>query len=56
MMMGVLQSNRDNVLSAIRTFRNSLDEIESVLENEDYAQLEEFLNQSRSSYSLLTDN
>ncbi|MEP0806171.1 MAG: prephenate dehydrogenase/arogenate dehydrogenase family protein [Chloroflexota bacterium] len=56
MMMGVLQSNRDNLLSAIRTFRNLLDEIESVLENEDYAQLEEFLNQSRSSYSLLTDN
>ncbi|GAB4454303.1 MAG: hypothetical protein Kow0070_00430 [Anaerolineales bacterium] len=56
MMMGILQSNRDNLLNAIQFFRHALNEIESVLENEDYAQLEEFLNQSRSSYSLLTDN
>lgn len=56
LMMGILKSNRDNVLNAIQFLRHALNEIESVLENEDYTQLEEFLNQSRSSYSLLTDN
>lgn len=56
MMMGILQSNRDNVLNAIQSFCNSLAEFESALQDENYSQLEEFLNQSRSSYSLLTDN
>jgi prephenate dehydrogenase len=53
MMMGILRSNRNNVLNAIRAFRMSLDEIESVLQNENYTELENILNQSRNSYLTL---
>ncbi len=56
MMMGILQSNRDNVLNALQTFRNFLAAFESVLQDENYSQLELLLDQSRASYSLLTDN
>jgi prephenate dehydrogenase len=55
MMMGILQSNRDNVLNAIQSFRASLDEIESALQNEDYLQLETILDKSQSSYLSLVD-
>jgi hypothetical protein len=46
------------MLDAIQSFRNSLAEIESTLQDENYSQLELILNQSRASYSykLLTDN
>lgn len=54
MMLGVLSSNRQNVLSAVRRFHASLDEIESALQAEDYTQLESTLNQCRSAYVLLT--
>lgn len=54
MMLGILQSNRDNVLDAIQTFRNSLDEIESALQDEEYTELEVILNQSRDSHTALT--
>lgn len=56
MMLGVLRSNRDNILRALQTFRRSLDEIESALENEDYPHLEHILHHSRSSYSFLTNH
>jgi len=56
MMMGILRSNRDNVLKSIRTYRDSLDEIESVLQNEDYSRLEHILNQSQNSYNTLVAN
>lgn len=56
MMMGVLQSNRANILNALQSFRHSLNKIESLLESENYAQLELLLNQTRTSYQLLTDN
>jgi prephenate dehydrogenase len=52
MMMGVLKSNRDNILHSIYQFRSSLHEIESALQNEDYLQLEAILNKSRNSYLL----
>ena len=55
MMMGILESNRDNVLNAIQSFRNSLDDIESALQNENYAELENLLDQSRSSYHLVVE-
>ena len=56
MMMGILQSNRDNVLNAIQIFRNSLDEIESALQDENYPALEDPLDQSRDSYlAIATD-
>lgn len=50
MMMGILKSNRSNVLQAIQVFRDSLDELESNLQNENYSQVEEILNQSQLSY------
>ncbi len=56
MMMGILKSNRDNVLKAIRDFRGSLNEIEAILQNENYAELEGILKQSRSSYLTITQN
>jgi prephenate dehydrogenase len=56
MTMGILQSNRENILNAIQAFRNSLDQIESALQNENYMQLEQILNQSRSAYQSLVSN
>lgn len=50
MMLGILQSNRKNVLQAIQAFRTSLDEFESHLQNEDYFLLEKSLKQSQSAY------
>jgi prephenate dehydrogenase len=56
MTMGILQSNRENVLNSIRAFRNSLHQIETALQDENYMQLESILNQSRSAYQSLTSN
>jgi prephenate dehydrogenase len=56
MMMGILKSNRDNVLKAIQTFRGSLDGIESALQDENYSKLELLLNQSRSAYHSIIEN
>lgn len=54
MMLGILKSNRDNVLNAIQHFRNSLDEMESALQTENYAELEALLNQAKESHAALT--
>ncbi|HEY5730256.1 MAG TPA: prephenate dehydrogenase [Anaerolineales bacterium] len=54
MMMGILNSNRENVLNALVNFRNVLDEIESLLQDENYSALEKNLNRSRDSYLALT--
>ena len=56
MTMGILQSNRENILNAVLAFRNALDQIESALQTENYLQLERTLNQSRSSYQTLVSN
>ena len=56
MMMGILKSNRDNVLKVIQSFRHSLVELESALQDENYSQLELLLNQSRTSYHSITEN
>jgi len=56
MMMGILKSNRENVLNAIQSFRYSLIELESALQDENYSQLELLLNQSRTSYHSITEN
>lgn len=53
MTMGILQSNRENILHAIQAFRTSLAQIESALHDENYGQLELILNQSRSAYQSL---
>lgn len=56
MMMGVLKSNRDNVMNAIQGFRHSLDELEFALQHENDSQLEDLLNQSHRHYQSLTEN
>jgi prephenate dehydrogenase len=56
MMMGILKSNRQNVLDSIDIFRNSLDEIKSALQDENYHQLELILDRSRSAYHAITNN
>jgi len=55
MMMGILKSNRDNVLKAIHNFRSSLERIESALQDENHDVLENILNQSQSDYLALVD-
>lgn len=54
MALGILRSNRENIFNAIQAFRNSLDQIESALESENYPQLELILDQSRVAYQSLT--
>lgn len=56
MMMGVLKSNRDNILKAIKEFYSSLHEMETALQDENYIELELILNQSRTSYLSVISN
>jgi prephenate dehydrogenase len=56
MMMGVLKSNRDHILKAIQDFHGSLHEMEAALQDENYAELELILTQSRTSYLTLIHN
>jgi prephenate dehydrogenase len=56
MTMGILQSNRENILRAIQAFRTSLDQLESSLQNENYLRLELILNQSRSAHQSLVSS
>jgi prephenate dehydrogenase len=50
MMLGVLQSNRENILDAIHVLQSRLAEIESALSSEDFSKLELFLNEAQSKY------
>lgn len=50
MMLGVLESNRENVLNALHEFQNRLAEIESAICLKDFAKLESILNNSQSKY------
>ena len=56
MMMGVLKSNRENILKAIKEFYSSLHEMETALQDENYIELELILNQSRTSYLSVISN
>jgi prephenate dehydrogenase len=56
MTMGILQSNRENILNAILGFRNALDQIESALQTENYMQLELLLDHSRAAYRTLVSD
>jgi prephenate dehydrogenase len=56
MMLGVLQSNRENVLNALHGLQQRLSEMEATLASENFSQLESILNQSRSSYQTLIGN
>jgi len=54
MMLGVLQSNRENVLSSLHELQNRLAEIEFALSSEDFAKLETILNEAQNKYQTLT--
>ena len=56
MMLGVLHSNRENVLNALRGMQSQLAEIEAALSAEDFAKLESLLNEAQTKYHSLTDN
>ncbi len=53
MMLGVLQSNRENVLSALHQFQDTLARIESALSSEAMPQLEQLLDAARARYGEL---
>lgn len=50
MMLGVLQSNRENVLNALYGLQSQLAEIEAALSAEDFAKLEAILNEAQSKH------
>ena len=50
MMLGVLQSNRENVLNALHALQSQLVEIESALSLSDFSRLENILNASKQKY------
>lgn len=54
MMLGVLQSNRENVLNALHRMQNQLAEIEAALSSEDFSKLESLLNEAQSKYQTFT--
>jgi len=53
MMLGVLQSNRENVLNALHGMQNQLTELESALTEKDFSKLESILNEAQSKYQEL---
>ena len=54
MMLGVLQSNRENVLNALHGLQNQLAEVESRLASEDFSKLESILGKAQSKYQVFT--
>jgi len=54
MMLGVLQSNRENVLNALRGMQAELAQIESALSDSDFAKLESILNEAQTKYQSFT--
>jgi len=54
MMLGVLQSNRENVLNALHEMQDQLAQIESALSAEDFAKLEALLNAAQGKYQKFT--
>lgn len=56
MMLGILKSNRDNMLDALHGMQAQLAELEAALSSEDFAKLESLLNEARTTYQSLTGN
>lgn len=56
MMLGVLQSNRENVLNALHGMQSQLAEIESALSTNDFTRLEAMLNEACTAYQVFTGN
>ncbi|MBI5351212.1 MAG: prephenate dehydrogenase/arogenate dehydrogenase family protein [Chloroflexi bacterium] len=53
MMLGVLQTNRENVLNSIHNMQNQLSEIESALASDNFSKLETILNDAQNRYKVL---
>ncbi len=56
MMLGVLQSNRENVLNALHGMQGQLAEIEAALSAGDFTKLEALLDEAQSTYRSLAGN
>ncbi len=56
MMLGVLQSNRENVLNALHGMQSQLAELEAALSTGDFAKLESLLNEAQTKYQSFTGN
>ncbi|MFN8434682.1 MAG: prephenate dehydrogenase/arogenate dehydrogenase family protein [Anaerolineales bacterium] len=56
MMLGVLQSNRENVLNALHGMQAELAQIESALSAGDFAKLESLLNEAQKKHQSFTGN
>jgi prephenate dehydrogenase len=54
MMLGVLQTNRENVLDALHALQAQLAEVETVLAAEDFSKLEFILNNGQGKYQAFT--
>lgn len=54
MMLGVLQSNRENVLNALHDLQNKIAEFESALTEKDFSKLESVLNEAQKKYQGFT--
>jgi prephenate dehydrogenase len=54
MMLGVLQSNRENVLSALHALQGQLNDIESSLSANDFPKLESLLNQAQTKHQIFS--
>jgi prephenate dehydrogenase len=53
MMLGVLQSNRENILNALHGMQGQLAEIESALASSDFPKLESVLNEAQEKYQAI---
>jgi prephenate dehydrogenase len=54
MMLGVLQSNRENVLHALQALQGQLNEIESSLLSNDFSKLESLLDQAQTKHQIFS--
>jgi prephenate dehydrogenase len=54
MMLGVLQSNRENVLHALHALQGQLNEIESSLSSNDFSKLESLLDQAQTKHQIFS--
>lgn len=55
-MLGILQSNRENILSALSVFQRQLSEIQTKLASDDSQALADILNDSRAAYQSLLEH
>ena len=54
MMLGVLESNQENVLSVLHCLQDKLNEVESALASKNFPQLKLLLNEAQSKYQAFT--